>query len=355
MIDGVVRPGLAKLKRVVMARLSRQSKMNLLRDLASDLGVEALFADYFSRSETGRKGPTDSTDPTPSMVRTAAFEWAREAAEGDERTPNYALRTFTHIHLWIEQYAGGLERKRIVELGPGCNLIVGSLLVASGAARYVGADLYPVASLDPAVFRRLRAELEADCGVVRPPGHYEHRARMLRRFDEVIRINDTEVIFDQERLAWCYPADATKLPFDHGSFDVCLSNATLEHVRDPLAAVRESVRILVPGGHGLHQIDYRDHRDFATPLDFLRYGRREWQALFEEPGKAPEHTNRWRHSDFLEAFRSAGAEVLRADVNCRAEVPIGLRAQLHPDFSERGDLETLGAFFVVRKPTTPGS
>lgn len=289
---------------------------------------------------------------TPPTERTAMFERAREAAEGDERTPTYALRTFTHIHRWIEEYAGGLTGKRILEIGPGHNLIVGGLLVASGAARYVGADLYPLAQLDPNVFRGVRAELEADRGLVRPPGHYEHRMRMISRFDEVVRIKDSEVVFDQDCLVWCYPIDATTLAFGSSSFDVCLSNAVLEHVRDPLAAVRESIRVLVPGGYGLHQIDYRDHRNFDTPLNFLKFSQPEWEALFDEVGKAYEYTNRWRHSDFLEAFRSAGAEILQTEINCRAALPNGLRSELHPGFRKRAtaDLETLGAFWQIRKP-----
>ncbi|ESW79772.1 hypothetical protein X773_17175 [Mesorhizobium sp. LSJC285A00] len=39
-----------------------------------------------------------------------------------------------------------------------------------------------------------------------------------------------------------------KIPFRDGSFDFVISNAVLEHVRDPFAAAREMARVLKPGG-----------------------------------------------------------------------------------------------------------
>lgn len=43
-------------------------------------------------------------------------------------------------------------------------------------------------------------------------------------------------------------ADATRLPFDDGSFDVALSFLMLHHVGDWEAALRELVRVVKPGG-----------------------------------------------------------------------------------------------------------
>lgn len=43
-------------------------------------------------------------------------------------------------------------------------------------------------------------------------------------------------------------ADALALPFAEASFDVVLSGGLLEHFRDPVAVVREMVRVLRPGG-----------------------------------------------------------------------------------------------------------
>ena len=42
--------------------------------------------------------------------------------------------------------------------------------------------------------------------------------------------------------------DATRLPFDDGSFDVVITSEVLEHIQDDVAAIAEMVRVLRPGG-----------------------------------------------------------------------------------------------------------
>ncbi len=49
-----------------------------------------------------------------------------------------------------------------------------------------------------------------------------------------------------------------KLPLDDGSVDVALLSQALHHAKDPAAALREAVRILVPGGR-LLVLDLREH------------------------------------------------------------------------------------------------
>jgi SAM-dependent methyltransferase len=44
-------------------------------------------------------------------------------------------------------------------------------------------------------------------------------------------------------------ADATRLPFEDGSFGLVISSECVEHTPDPARAVGEMLRVLVPGGH----------------------------------------------------------------------------------------------------------
>lgn len=69
-----------------------------------------------------------------------------------------------------------------------------------------------------------------------------------------------------------YVCDITKIPVPDGSFDVVLCTEVLEHVPDPLATMRELVRVLAPGGtllmtvplgSGIHQEPFHYYGGFS--------------------------------------------------------------------------------------------
>jgi SAM-dependent methyltransferase len=50
-------------------------------------------------------------------------------------------------------------------------------------------------------------------------------------------------------------ADAGRLPFADGEFDLVVSSSALEHMHDPAAVLRECFRVLRPGGTSYHVVD----------------------------------------------------------------------------------------------------
>lgn len=73
-------------------------------------------------------------------------------------------------------------------------------------------------------------------------------------------------------------ADAYELPFEDGSFDVVHAHQLLQHLTDPVAALREMRRVARPGG----LVAVRDS-DYAGMTWFPPSpGLDEWQALYHE-------------------------------------------------------------------------
>lgn len=104
--------------------------------------------------------------------------------------------------------------------------------------------------------------------------------------DEVATIRDTFVAMREvgeigaERHTAALRGDATRLPFADDSFDLVLTSEVLEHVQDDVAALREMVRVIRPGG------------TFSCTA----------------PSEWPEKVN-WRLSDDYHAPKSAGGHV----------------------------------------------
>jgi SAM-dependent methyltransferase len=117
--------------------------------------------------------------------------------------------------------------------------------------------------------------LDAGAGECRHAGHFT-----AHRYTAVdLGIGDA---------AWNYRAldavaDLTALPFRDASFDACINIVTLEHVREPAAALAEMARVLEPGGRLLLivPLEWEVHQ---APHDYFRYTRYGVAWLLERAG-----------------------------------------------------------------------
>jgi SAM-dependent methyltransferase len=219
---------------------------------------------------------------------------------GVVRADKERIRTDVQYALQITKgYAASLpggfaaiRGKAVLEIGPGLNLATGLILGCAGALRVVVTDRFLVKyqhSYHGPLYRALREALAqelpgADTGPLdeclasrsHAPGAIECVEMPLERF--------------AERFA--------------GEFDLVFSNAVLEHVYDPAVAAQSLFAIMRRGGRGYHQVDFRDHRDFARPLEYLLPDNASFQKLLEECHC--ECGNRIRPHELEEMFRRAG-------------------------------------------------
>ena len=78
-------------------------------------------------------------------------------------------------------------------------------------------------------------------------------------------------------------ADLERLPFPDGCFDACINVVTLEHLREPKAALGEMARVLRPGGKLVlaAPLEWEVHQ---APHDYFRYTRFGLEYLLTEAG-----------------------------------------------------------------------
>jgi 2-polyprenyl-3-methyl-5-hydroxy-6-metoxy-1,4-benzoquinol methylase len=108
------------------------------------------------------------------------------------------------------------------------------------------------------------------------------------------------------------------LPQTAGSnFDVILSNAVLEHVFDPLQAAKSLFALSATAGVGIHQVDFRDHRDFGRPLEYLLMDEFSFVTMFHE--RHGECGNRVRPHQLAAMLDEAGFSTVEFRANMWVE------------------------------------
>jgi SAM-dependent methyltransferase len=210
-------------------------------------------------------------------------------------------------HSYADMLPGGYREVRgrsVLELGPGKNFGAALVLRSWGAARTTVADRYLVPfdrAYHAALYREIARLLrEEEGGVdVTPLQHCAEHG------------HDPKVVEGVE-----IPLEALAEEYQE-AFDLTASNAVLEHLFDPLAGVQALYKLTARGGFGFHQVDFRDHRDFSRPLEYLLLD--EWSFARQFNLSHGEIGNRVRPTQMTAMLEAAAFSVNRFDVNMTAE------------------------------------
>ncbi|HKS62359.1 MAG TPA: methyltransferase domain-containing protein [Xanthobacteraceae bacterium] len=258
-------------------RLSRTAPLQL-QAAASASGPAAADVSAASPQIPGNYGARSST-----LVE-------EDVVYGVQITQNY-LKLF-------DQTGINLRGLRMLELGPGVNFAP-QLVMASMGAQIAVADRFLTkwnVDYHPAFYRAFK----------------ERWGGSLPAIDRVLAAGDhvQDAIGTYEQ-----PAEAmTAIP--SGSVDLVISNAVLEHVYSMPDVAKELARVTRPGGRSMHQIDFRDHRDFKRPLEFLTMPDDEFAREFA--ARHGECGNRLRASEVQAIFEQNGFELIDFEINDRA-------------------------------------
>ena len=234
----------------------------------------------------------------------ANFHRPDSSADKIDQDVNYAIQVSQGYLEQLAFHNKSAANRVILELGPGPNF--GSMLVlACHGAKPIVADRF-LASWTDDYHIRFYAALRSRIGRDFPHLEVTPISKILRA-----GAHDPAVIT-------CLPEPGEHLSsIATGSVDIALSNAVLEHLVDPPKVFAELARITRPGGFGVHQVDFRDHRNFSQPLEYLLLDPKAFMTMFSDCHG--ECGGQWRPHEYSMLFGDSGFDVERFDCNLFAD------------------------------------
>jgi SAM-dependent methyltransferase len=228
---------------------------------------------------------------------------------------------------------------RVLELGPGADLGVGTALLALGAASYTAVDVNRlVDGVVPGFHERLLERLRA-----KQP---ESSLKLAGVLEEVNRAAGGE----GQRLRYVYLPSFDLSILGAGSIDLVVSHAAIEHFDDPGATFRQLADVVRPGGLLVAQVDLMTHTRWIRerdPLNIYRFGDGfyRWARFRGAP-------NRVRPAAYERMLRDAGWTEAAAipDLVLPSEYVETVRGALAPRFRDAENrMEWLSLYLCARR------
>lgn len=266
-----------------------------------------------------------------------------------DRDVAYALSIGLQYRELIQAHGYALENRRVLELGPGYNFGSVMVLACCGALPMV-ADRFLV-PWEQAYHAKFYAALKQALPTKLPGVGLD-----LSPLDRLVSAgaHAPEII----RTFGASTEELTDIP--DATVDIVLSNAVLEHLANPRQALAQLSRITRPGGLGLHQVDFRDHRDFDRPLEYLLLDPGTFESMFVE--RHGECGRQLRPLEMGRMFREAGFAVMAYDSNILAPeaylddfLPRLAKApaSLYKGWSRAALQSVSGRFHLFKPPVVP--
>lgn len=215
----------------------------------------------------------------------------------------YVVRVVESYVLSLPDGPRSLAGKSVLELGPGNSFGTVLAMRALGARSAATSDRFLAQfnrAYHPLLYREIAAQLvkqypDADTSILEQAATEGHAKAIVE----------------------AYEVPLENLGQHFSDIDITLSNAVLEHLFDPMAGAKALHAITAPGGIGLHQVDFRDHRDFSKPLEYLLLDNVEFTDLFN--GCHGECGGQTRPFQMARMFELAGFETVDFRPNMHAE------------------------------------
>lgn len=178
----------------------------------------------------------------------------------------------------------------------------------------------------------------------------ERRLAGAELIDDLLAAESFDSAYQVLGAEYCLQRDASLGPLPSESYGLVVSADTLEHVERGVLpeVIRETYRLLRPGGYAIHQIDLADHLSYFDPAmpakNYLRYSPSTWERWFNS---TVQYVNRVQRRQWDSMFTQADFEIV--DCGIINEPLRGIT--VHSEYGlSSGDAEATLLRYVLRRP-----